>query len=73
MIRYNRRCKEIKAVDIQWDVQDDDELTAAEISAILERLPTEIDLPDGMEDEDEIGDYLSDMTGFCHFGFDLEK
>lgn len=63
----------MKAVDIQWDVQDDDELTAAEISAILEKLPTEIDLPDGMEDEDEIGDYLSDMTGFCHFGFDLEK
>lgn len=63
----------MKAINIQWDVQDDDELTAAEISAILERLPTEIDLPDGMEDEDEIGDYLSDMTGFCHFGFDLEK
>ena len=63
----------MKAVDIQWDVQDDDELTAAEISTILEKLPTEIDLPDGMEDEDEIGDYLSDMTGFCHFWFDLEK
>lgn len=34
-------------------------------------LPTEIEFPDGMTDEDEISDYLSDETGFCHKGFAL--
>lgn len=24
------------------------------------------------ETEDEISDYISDKTGFCHYGFDLE-
>lgn len=31
----------------------------------------EIDIPDGMTDEEEISDYLSDTTGFCHKGFSL--
>ena len=35
--------------------------------------PNEIEIPDRMdkEDDDEISDYLSDTTGFCHFGFEL--
>ena len=49
----------MKAVHIQWDADEPDE---------LEGLPTEIQIPDGMEDEDEISDYLSDVTGFCHRG-----
>ena len=53
-----------KAVDIQWDTDGDEEL--------LESLPTEIQIPPGM-DEDDIADYLSDQTGFCHFGYRLEK
>ena len=52
----------MKAVHIQWDADEPDE---------LEGLPTEIQIPDGMEDEDEISDYLSDVTDFCHRGFQL--
>ena len=52
----------MKAVNIIWDVDD---------PAALETLPTEIEIPDGMTDEDEISDYLSDETGFCHKGFAL--
>ena len=51
----------MKAINIIWDVDDEEE---------LEFLPTEIEIPDGMED-DEIGDYISDYTGFCHYGFEL--
>ena len=45
----------MKAVNIQWDTDRDQEL--------LKELPTEIDIPDGMDDEDEISDYISDGTG----------
>ncbi len=54
----------MKATNIQWDVDDPKD---------LELLPTEIDIPDGMDDEDEISDYISDVTGFCHKGFELEE
>ena len=52
----------MKAINIIWDVDFEEE---------LEGLPAEIEIPDGMEDEDEISDYLSDVTGFCHWGFEL--
>lgn len=51
----------MKATHIKWDT--DGEKIA---------LPTEIELPDGMTDEDEISDYISDKTGFCHMGFCIE-
>jgi hypothetical protein len=35
-------------------------------------LPTEIELPDGMTDYDEVAEYLSDLTGFCVKSFVLE-
>lgn len=35
-------------------------------------LPTEIILPEDVSDPDEATDYLSDLTGFCHCGFDIE-
>lgn len=35
-------------------------------------LPTKLEIPKELEeDEEAISDYLSDETGFCHFGFDL--
>ena len=52
----------MKVVNIDWDVDYEDD---------LEFLPTEIEIPNGMKDENEISDYLSDMTGFCHKGFNL--
>ena len=52
----------MKAINIEWDVDYEDD---------RELLPTEIDIPEGMTDEDEISDYISDVTGFCHFGYEL--
>ena len=52
----------MKAIHIQWDEDEPEE---------LEGLPTELQIPNDMEDEDEISDYLSDVTGFCHRGFRL--
>lgn len=52
----------MKAINIEWDVDENTEL--------LEDLPTEIEIPNGMDD-DKISDYLSDISGFCHKGFDL--
>ena len=54
----------MKATNIKWDVDDIED---------LEDLPTEMDIPCGMEDEDEISDWLSEQTGFCHYGFELEE
>lgn len=52
----------MKATNIIWDV---------DCKKDLKCLPTEIEIPDGMTDEDEISDYLSDVTGYCHNGFEL--
>lgn len=52
----------MKAVDIDWDVDSEDE---------RDSLPSEIEIPKGMVEEEDISDYLSDVTGFCHKGFRL--
>ena len=51
----------MKAVNILWDFDDGDEV----------ELPNEIEIPADMVDIEEISDYLSDLTGFCHKGFYL--
>ena len=62
----------LKAVDIKWDITDDDiDESDDEACEILESLPTEMNIPEGMTDPDEISDWLSDETGFCHDGFRL--
>lgn len=53
----------MKVLNIKWDTDGDMEL--------LEQLPTEMDIPEGIMDEEEISDYLTDETGFCHYGFEL--
>ena len=53
----------MKATNIQWDV---------DCKTDFEFLPTEVDLPNGMTDIDEISDYLSDLTGFCLDGFCID-
>ena len=52
----------MKAINILWDT-DEEEVN----------LPNEIEIPDWIDenDDDEISDYLSDVTGFCHFGFEI--
>ena len=55
----------MKAINIIWDVESADE---------LQNLPGEIEIPSELvnyEYEDEISDYITDLTGFCHWGFDL--
>ena len=56
----------MKAVNIKWDIDPYDIASGIE-------LPNEIDLPKEMVDDDDISDYLSDVTGFCHKGFDLKE
>ena len=64
----------MKAVNIRWDTSDgngNDEPVD---------LPTEMDIPDtiveGLSSREEVldavSDWLSDETGFCHFGFELK-
>lgn len=55
----------MKAVNIKWDTDGDIEL--------LERLPTELEIPKDMMDEEEISNYLTDKIGFCHEGFELSN
>ena len=58
-----------KAVDINWDVDDPEDLND---------LPTEIEIPEELSVDldpnesylDDI-DYLSDVTGFLHCGYRL--
>lgn len=53
----------MKAINIKWDTDGDLEC--------LYTLPTELEIPEGMTDEGEISDWLSDTEGFCHDGFEL--
>lgn len=53
----------LKATNILWDTDYDDD----------GELPTEIDIPEGMTNEDEISYYLSEVTGYCHQGYVLEE
>lgn len=64
----------LKAINIKWDTDGDKE--------VFNELPTEIIVPDDLEEMykkdkeyalEEISDWLSDETGFCHAGFKLEK
>lgn len=56
----------MKAVNIDWDVDRPED-------AVF--LPEEIEIPDEVlacGDEDVISDYITDQTGFCHWGYDIE-
>lgn len=52
----------MRAVNIEWDTDGDQE--------ILESLPKEVQMPIDVR-RDEIGDYLSDTYGYCHFGYQV--
>lgn len=56
----------MKTFNIEWDTDGD--------KNVLKSLPKEMDIPEWLEgaDEDKIADYLSDETGFCVFGFEIE-
>lgn len=50
-----------QVTDIEWDIDDED---TADLPDTV-TLPKEID----PNDDDAVGDYLSDAYGFCHYGF----
>ena len=52
----------MKITNILWDTDGDTDT--------LDSLPTEIEIPDNIS-EDEISDYISDITGYCHMGYTL--
>lgn len=57
------------AHDIRWDTDGDMKL--------FKSLPQEIEIPDWVWEEyedgydDAISEYVSDVTGFCHYGFEV--
>ena len=64
----------LKAINIKWDTDGDKE--------VFNELPTEMIVPEELEEMykkdkefalEEISDWLSDETGFCHSGFEIEK
>lgn len=64
----------LKAINIKWDTDGDEE--------VLQDLPKEMIIPDELEELykkdreyalEEISDWLSDETGFCHAGFEVVK
>lgn len=66
----------LKAINIKWDTDGDTE--------VLNNLPKEMIIPDYLEEyycfdknnkyaTEEISDWLSNETGFCHNGFEIVK
>lgn len=56
------------AYNIKWDT-DGEDMTQDEIND----LPKEIEIPEDIIDEEEISDYVSDYSGFCHKGFKIRE
>lgn len=64
----------LKAINIKWDTDGDEK--------VLQDLPTEMIIPDELAEyysadrehtTEEISDWLSEETGFCHNGFEIVK
>lgn len=64
----------LKAINIKWDTDGDKE--------VFNELPTEMIIPDELEEMykkdreyalEEISNWLSDETGFCHDGFEIAR
>lgn len=64
----------LKVINIKWDTDGDME--------VFNELPTEMIIPDELEKMykkdrefalEEISDWLSEETGFCHDGFEIER
>lgn len=58
----------MKAINIKWDIDLEEDETYEEALEEI-GLPTEIEIPDDIEDE--VSDYISDTTGYCHYGYEL--
>ena len=58
--------------NIQWDTDGDKE-NLMDLPAELSIDADTLSISDKDEIEETISDYLSDIYGFCHFGFNFEK
>lgn len=58
--------KKYEAIDIDWDVDSEED---------LKLLPNKLSLPKEVNPEslEEVSDYITDLTGFCHKGFRLRR
>lgn len=56
----------MKAINIDWDIDCNENIGEIE-------LPTEIIIPGNITDDEEISDYISSVSGFCHNGYVLVK
>lgn len=55
------------ATNIQWDTDDEDISLPKSIC-----IDSVVSIFDGTDEQlDEISDYITEKTGFCHFGFDV--
>ena len=61
-LKATKKASLVKAVNILLDVDDQKD---------LENLPSEIEIPEGITDIEEISDYITNERGFCHRGFEL--
>ena len=58
----------MKAIRIEWNIDSTEDLPS---------LPTEMEIPKSITqnntviDFEVISDYISDVTGFCHNGFEI--
>lgn len=52
----------MKAINVLWDVDDDSE---------LKMLPDEIEIPEEYNSLEGISEYITNLTGFCHNGFEI--
>ena len=57
----------MKATNIQWDIDSED------LDSGIVLLPLAIDIPPEITDIDDISDYISGITGYCHKGYALEE
>ena len=62
----------MKVKDIKWDV-DDGEMSKKEIAEILAALPKAVEIPHWIDsnDPEDVGDWLTEEYGYCHYGFKI--
>lgn len=76
----NAVCVDSERIHYSWETHHDTIFESKRISTNIKwdtdgeevNLPNQMVIPDKVDDDvDAIGNYLSDETGFCHFGFSL--
>lgn len=74
---WRRNHKRYYAINIEWDLTDAD-MTEEEEADVLSILPKKMRIPDCYIDEsgvdsEAVSDWISDETGCCHAGFEIQE